>query len=986
MNAYVEEADLILISESGFVDGAQPYIEGYTQCGNVAKPIDKANASYYTGGVAAWKRQGPGPKILYRDQFSQVKGFQALKLVMESNIAIVCFYRSPNQSREEIEETIEFFKKIPENAILVGDLNIPEVDWIVNEIPKKSNCKIRREKEDLVLQLTIENNRRQRVNFATNKHNNNILDVVIAPNDVEIKNLKEISSPDKAENPGTDHKWFGFTIEREDGKSEKLDQSETKTTINYEQMNEILKNKEWKFQDCQEDDHSEDRCGLCELTSEIRMAEHMATTTVSHKKKFRKIPEGVMAEQKLRMEAAKEKRHISEIHRKRYKEESDLYDKMCKENYTKNQKAFEEGLKRDRNAIYRPLKDQNKGNIEALKDEDDILQTSPSKVVEVHARALTKIIAKEPRKVFRFEEIEEGVNAGRLVDPSGSVDHPQQNEHHIKNLEMDELKVKEAIKEIKPSKSRDANGISKEIIKNIQGAIIPCIAKLGRLSLMKNKIPNCQKVVHIIGIPKGSGSDKPEGIRPINLTSNILKVWERVIKNQIFPYLEEKKYFSDSQHGFRKGRSTQTCLTGIMSVVQRHVSRGAYMIALDFSKAFDVLNHEILLQEINKAGIKGDAFKWIGDWLTGNDFRCRIKGALSKPRNITSGCRQGSTLGPGLFLIFINSLLRILPTENTYCYADDITLVMPYGAKNEPNEEKLQKMLDDCTKWSKETGLEFNVKKCYILHIGNRKITTPEFQLCEMNIAETTKTSILGVWFTGRNSDPMAEMKSKTVRDGNVVFKKLKTYFKKSSFNTIKRVYNAYFTSKTLYGSEFFEDYTIVNNTYNSNSSWRNYLDRLYIRMFANKRPNKDDLNNVKGSEHVMPLMPSQQSIVKSLVWAIKILSGKLINAGIDLEKVLEVNKHRSNSVTRSHGMTMFDRSTSRSEYHDAKLSILRRHKSLIKELLGNKEYGEILKMSVKEQKIKIDKFIRNKDTKQNRIRNEIKDGTYFENHYHYQL
>ena len=102
--------------------------------------------------------------------------------------------------------------------ILVGDLNIPEVDWIVNEIPKKSNCKIRREKEDLVLQLTIENNRRQRVNFATNKHNNNILDVVIAPNDVEIKNLKEISSPDKAENPGTDHKWFGFTIEREDGK------------------------------------------------------------------------------------------------------------------------------------------------------------------------------------------------------------------------------------------------------------------------------------------------------------------------------------------------------------------------------------------------------------------------------------------------------------------------------------------------------------------------------------------------------------------------------------------------------------------------------------------------------------------------------------------------------------------------------------------------------------------------------------------------
>ena len=175
-----------------------------------------------------------------------------------------------------------------------------------------------------------------------------------------------------------------------------------------------------------------------------------------------------------------------------------------------------------------------------------------------------------------------------------------------------------------------------------------------------------------------------------------------------------------------------------------------------------------------------------------------------------------------------------------------------------------------------------------------------------------------------------------------------------------------------------------MNNTYNSNSGWRNALDRMYIKMFANKKPSKEDLNNAKGSEHVMPLMPSQQCIVKSLVWAIKILSGKLTNAGIDLEKVLEVNKHRSNSVTRSHGMSMFDRSVNRSEYHNAKLSILRRHKSLIKELLGDKEYGEILMMSIKEQKIKIDKFIRNKETKQNRIRNEIKDGTYVENHPYY--
>ena len=217
------------------------------------------------------------------------------------------------------------------------------------------------------------------------------------------------------------------------------------------------------------------------------------------------------------------------------------------------------------------------------------------------------------------------------------------------------------------------------------------------------------------------------------------------------------------------------------------------MIALDFSKAFDVLNHEILLEEVNKAGIKGNAFRWIGDWLTGNDFQCRVKNELSKTRNITSGCRQGSTLGPGLFLIFINSLLNSLPKGSAYCYADDITLVLPYSAIKEQNEEKLQGMLDECTKWSERTGLKFNVKKCYILNIGTKRPQKTEFNLCGKTIepAKNDKVNVLGVWFTGKKVDPMADMKAKTIRDGNLVFKKLRTYFNKSNFNTIKRVYNA---------------------------------------------------------------------------------------------------------------------------------------------------------------------------------------------------
>ena len=121
-----------------------------------------------------------------------------------------------------------------------------------------------------------------------------------------------------------------------------------------------------------------------------------------------------------------------------------------------------------------------------------------------------------------------------------------------------------------------------------------------------------------------------------------------------------------------------------------------------------------------------------------------------------------------------------------------------------------------------------------------------------------------------------------------------------------------------------------------------------------------------------MPLMPSQQSIVKSLVWAVKTQSGKLSNVGIKAEKLIEVNRNKANLSTRSQQQSIFDRSINRAEYHDEKLMILRRHKGLIRKLLGEAENSKILHMTIREQKQKIEKFIRGKDMKQNRIRERM--------------
>ena len=103
-------------------------------------------------------------------------------------------------------------------------MNIPETDWTRNEICNKRKCNDRKEKEELIAILTTDSNRKQSVDFATNKHNNNILDVVIHPIESEILEIKEAESPDTyKDEPGTDHKWLKIKIKKEDigGKEKK---------------------------------------------------------------------------------------------------------------------------------------------------------------------------------------------------------------------------------------------------------------------------------------------------------------------------------------------------------------------------------------------------------------------------------------------------------------------------------------------------------------------------------------------------------------------------------------------------------------------------------------------------------------------------------------------------------------------------------------------------------------------------------------------
>ena len=141
------------------------------------------------------------------------------------------------------------------------------------------------------------------------------------------------------------------------------------------------------------------------------------------------------------------------------------------------------------------------------------------------------------------------------------------------------------------------------------------------------------------------------------------------------------------------------------------------VIYTDFSKAFDSVPHQRLLQKMNTLGIRGNTFAWVKAFLSNRKQCVRVDGSFSSWTDVTSGIPQGSVLGPILFVIFINDMPDVVESM-CQLFADDAKIFINVDIRDEANTKKLQEDLDKLTEWSKKWQLPFNVKKCISLHIG----------------------------------------------------------------------------------------------------------------------------------------------------------------------------------------------------------------------------------------------------------------------------
>ena len=209
--------------------------------------------------------------------------------------------------------------------------------------------------------------------------------------------------------------------------------------------------------------------------------------------------------------------------------------------------------------------------------------------------------------------------------------------------------------------------------------------------------------------------------RPISLLCVLSKVLDRCVHTHCYQHLEPLIY--NLQHGFMRGKSSTTQLLEVYNNILESVASGKEVdaIFLDLSKAFDKVPHDLLLNKLEKCGIRGPLLSWSRSYLYHRKQRVVLQGVCSNWIPVTSGVPQGSILGPLLFLVYCNDAQDYLQAKSTLAlFADDSKL---YRSLDYPNSSTfLQEDLNNNHKWSTDMKIEFNQNKCMTMHISRKKL------------------------------------------------------------------------------------------------------------------------------------------------------------------------------------------------------------------------------------------------------------------------
>ena len=309
--------------------------------------------------------------------------------------------------------------------------------------------------------------------------------------------------------------------------------------------------------------------------------------------------------------------------------------------------------------------------------------------------------------------------------------------------------VSKAIHRLSSSRSCATDGFTSFMFKSCCTTISDVLCSMFNLNVATRSFANVWKLSKVTPLHKTGCTNTASNFRPISIIPTVGKILERIVHCQTVSYLESSNILSEAQSGFRAGRSMGTCLIDFLNNIYQGVDRGCVcgVVSLDLAKAFDTVDHNILLSKLQALGFRYSAKSWFESYLSDRIQQTVVEGHLSFPKQIKCGVPQGSILGPLLFICYINDLQNLCHSCTPYLYADDSALIC---VDENPLlvSEKLQSDLHKLSVWFKVNKLSVNCTKTNSILFTSQRSRHKNYQL-SLTLNDTELNQVREIKYLG---------------------------------------------------------------------------------------------------------------------------------------------------------------------------------------------------------------------------------------------
>ena len=428
---------------------------------------------------------------------------------------------------------------------------------------------------------------------------------------------------------------------------------------------------------------------------------------------------------------------------------------QIKEQYTKYKDMIAKLVNVQKNKYYKEKINNAHGNMTKIwQITNDIMgnKRKQEQITEIMNTETNTLITDEKEIGNKFNTFftEVGQSLAGKIDNRGKKYNKKYEINNVNSLYWTPITEEEIllyINEAKNSAAPGPDGFSNALLKRIREHVAPILTYIFNLGLEQGIFPEALKESVIIPIHKSEDKKLCDNYRPISLTNNIGKVFEKCIKTRLMKFLENNLIISKHQFGFREGLGTEGAIYQVINNVCNALDNNKKPIGifLDLKKAFDTVSHNKLINKLEVYGIRGICKQLFSNYLTGRKQVVKIGEQLSDPLEVRYGVPQGTVLGPVLFLVYINDLLNTKTSGTLVSYADDTC----YIVQGKTWADTINKAEDEISLIKNNLDvdlLSLNIKKTHFITFSCTKDKLPHIDkllLHDSNCMDRNKTQCM---------------------------------------------------------------------------------------------------------------------------------------------------------------------------------------------------------------------------------------------------